>query len=170
MDERERWLSSYQKIIPSLKPIVRTAILTRTETSNEGTFGLFSTDSGFSIYTGERPWRSNAHELSCIPSGVYVVQRIITPKHGDVFCLTDVPGRTGILIHAGNWCGDTALGFKSDSDGCILTGRAIGALGGQASVMSSRDALKGLEADLESLNFQLTIGWGPHVRNPETAL
>lgn len=138
---------------------MRTAILTRTETSNEGTFGILTTDSGFSIYSGELCWRKNLHGISCIPAGVYIVQRIITPKHGDVYTITDVPGRDSILIHAGNWCGDVAFGFKTDVQGCVLTGRALGTLGGQASVMSSRDALKGLEADLESLPFQLTVRW-----------
>ncbi len=167
MDGRERWLASYAKIIPSLKPIVRKATLTRTETSNEGTFGTLVTDSGFSIYSGELPWRSNTSNISCIPAGIYIVQRIVSPKHGPCYCLTDVPGRTDVEVHRGNWCGDVDLGFKSDVKGCIITGRALGSLAGQASVLSSGDALKGLEADLECLPFQLEIVWSPNLGNPE---
>ncbi len=147
---------------------MRTATLTRTETSIEGTFGTIVTDSGFSIYSGELPWKSNVHEFSCIPSGVYIVQRIVSTKHGPCYVLTDVPGRTDVEIHSGNWCGDTTKGLKSDVLGCIITGRALGSLAGQASVLSSRDALKGLEADLESLPFQLTVEWEPKI-DPEHA-
>ncbi len=170
MDSPERWRKSFEKIVPSLRKIVRTAILTRTETSNEGTFGLLATDSGFQCYTGEDPWRGNAKDISCVPELVVIVQRIVSPKHGPCYCLTDVPGgRTMCEIHKGNWCGDRAKGFKSDVEGCLIVGNAIGSLAGQACVLNSKDALERLEADHEYLPFQLTIRWQNGI-NPETSL
>ena len=142
---------------------MRTATLTRTETSDAGTFGIIQTDSGFSCYSGELPWRNNTPNISCIPEGVYVVHRIISPKHGPCYCLTDVPGRTDVEIHKGNWCGDESKGLKTDVLGCILTGNALGELAGQACVLNSKDALERLEQDLENESFQLTVKWGPGV-------
>ncbi len=136
---------------------MRKAVLTRTETSNEGTFGTLVTDSGFSVYSGELPWRNNEKEISCIPLGVYIVQRIISPKHGPCYCLTDVPKRTDVEIHKGNYCGDVSKGFKSDVLGCVIVGNALGALAGQACVLNSKDAVARLEADLDHGPFQLEI-------------
>lgn len=147
---------------------MRKATLTRTKTGDSGTFGLLQTDSGYSCYTGELPWRQNKSDISCIPAGVYIVQRITSPKHGPCYLITDVPKRTMTEIHKGNWCGDISKGLKTDVEGCILTGNALGILAGQDCVINSKDALERLEADLESLPFQLTIIWGPKIANPET--
>ncbi len=165
------WLQSYRRLIPSLRPIVRKVTLTRTETSNEGTFGIVKTDSGLSLYSGELPWRQNAHGISCVPALVCVVQRIVSPKHGPCYCLTDVPGgRTMCEFHKGNFCGDISKFFKSDVEGCIVLGNALGVLAGQACVINSKDAIARFEADLECLPFQLTITWGPGLESTETGM
>lgn len=146
---------------------MRYVTLTRTETGDAGTFGVIKTDSGFSCYSGELPWRQNLCEKSCIPSGVYVVQRFNSPKHGECYLITDVPGRTVTEIHRGNYCGDISKGLKSDVEGCVLTGNALGEIAGQPCVIASKDALARFEADLECLPFQLTISWGANIVNPE---
>jgi len=93
-------------------------ILQRTSQTTDCTMGELREDDGtFVCYTLERPWRDNAHRVSCIPSGHYVAKRTVTPKHGECFEVTGVPGRDAILFHAGN----TAL----DSEGCILLGTTI---------------------------------------------
>lgn len=149
---------------------MRKVTLTRFQTGDDGTFGNLVTDSGLSLYSGELPWKGNAANISCIPEGVYIVQRIDSPKHGPCYCVTDVPGgRTMVEIHRGNFCGDVSKNLKSDVEGCILTGNALGDLAGQPCVINSRDALERFEADLESLAFQLTVQWGPNIANPETA-
>jgi hypothetical protein len=71
----------------------------------------------------ELPWLENAKGKSCIPPGRYEVtylKRSASGKYKDVYHVQNVPGRTGILIHLGNWAGDTDKGFKSDTDGCLL--------------------------------------------------
>lgn len=147
---------------------MRYVTLTRTETGDSGTFGLIKTDSGFSCYSGELPWRGDNTDISCIPAGVYVVQRFNSPKHGDCYLITDVPGRTVTEIHKGNFCGDIYKGLKSDVEGCVLTGNAIGEIAGQQCVLASGDSLARFEADLEKLPFQLTIQWGPGLEQTES--
>jgi hypothetical protein len=61
------------------------------------------------------PWKDNEKEISCIPEGEYEFHRYSSAKYKNVWKLENVPGRTDILIHAGNTIAD----FK----GCIGAGR-----------------------------------------------
>ncbi len=131
----------------------------RTESDERGTFGILTTPSGFSCYSLERP-RVGDHP--CIPDGLYDVKwtsKDVHPKHGPCYEISDVPGRTDVLIHTANW--------SLELLGCIAPGRAIvdelkrpdgSKLKG---VSSSRDALEGLVADLGKLPFELEIIWAP---------
>ena len=56
----------------------------------------------------------NVRRISCIPEGVYKYRRYESPKHGSVLLLEDVPNRSYIEVHIGN--------FTRDILGCILTG------------------------------------------------
>lgn len=116
------------------------AILTRTTRSDQGTEGQLITR-GFSCFTLELPWRDNEKGISCIPPGEY--QAIITKsnRYGLIYWLPKVEGRTGILIHWGNFAGDPIKGLKTHSMGCILLGKLIGFLGGQRAVLNSRVAV-----------------------------
>ena len=139
---------------------MRTAVLVRIPEElnrDQGTFGKLSTDSGFMCFTGELPWRDNKSDISCIPAGVYQCGLVASNKFGSVYMVTTVPDRTEILIHAGNFCGNKSKGFKSDVEGCILLGRAIGDLGGQRGVKNSKDAVKSFMADRNGEPFTLTI-------------
>jgi|SRR5690606_11045739 len=66
------------------------------------------------FYTVERPWLDNKSFVSCIPEGEYRCVRYSSPKFPDTFEVTKVPGRTYILIHAGN--------YAHDVQGCIAVG------------------------------------------------
>lgn len=138
---------------------MRKVILTRQETDENGTFGLWQSDSGFQCYTGELPYKDNKENVSAIPSGVYLVEKRVSAKRGSCYGVMNVPGRSDIEIHSGNWCGDVSQGNKSDVDGCIIVGRAIDELEGQKAVISSKDALAALQSDLAGEAFQLTIEW-----------
>ena len=112
--------------------------------------------------TLERPWRDNKRGISAIPDGSYVVKRTVTPKHNKTFEVTDVPGRTAILIHTGN--------SETDVEGCILVGMQFGRIDAvdpdtgnvesQPAVIRSKDAYALLDqligADTE---FLLTVSW-----------
>ena len=94
-------------------------ILKRIFQNEHKTLGnLFLFDQGKIICmlkTLELPWKDNQKYISCIPEGTYgIVYPYSGTKYNDVFMLTRVPGRSGILIHAGN--------YTSQIEGCILPG------------------------------------------------
>ena len=127
-------------------------VLIREQTSDEGTFGRLKVmETGFTCYTAELPWLDNARGKSCIPEGTYgatYMARSASGKFRKVYHLHDVEGRSGILLHAGNFAGDEDKGFEAHSDGCILVGQLKGRLNGQQAVLASRAALKALVKQL----------------------
>lgn len=118
--------------------------LDRGLSTDQGTPGVLST-LGFSVLTLELPWRDNATNVSSIPAGDYPIEFVKARRSFSgfrwLYWVKDVPGRSGILIHVGNFAGDRALGLRTDSWGCILPGLRMGALGGQTAVLASRSAL-----------------------------
>lgn len=132
--------------------------LDRLSTSDQGTFGQIHLAGG-TLFTGELPWRENASGKSCIPEGDYRCVWGPSKRFGAAFEVTGVPGRSRVLIHNGNFCGDVGLGFKSHVLGCVLLGQAKGVLQGQRAVLLSRYAMT---------DFQKTVGTEPftlEVRN-----
>lgn len=83
----------------------------------------------------ELPWRENKKNISCIPRGRYRAWKRESAKHGHHIMLGDVPGRSMILIHAGN-------SYK-DTKGCILPGYEFGDINedGIGDALSSRATL-----------------------------
>ena len=84
-----------------------------TDSSTIGTldFGLFR------CLTLELPWLDNERNISCIPEGKYKASKYNSYKNGAVILLADVPDRSYIQIHAGN--------YTRDVEGCILVGNSI---------------------------------------------
>jgi hypothetical protein len=107
--------------------------------------------------TIEPPWKNNLRSISCIPAGTY--QAAIDFSHSPPrWNLPDVPKRSQIQIHAGNWAGDAGRGLLSDSQGCILIGDHLTHLRNQLAVSASRTALRKLYqlvAPLASLTIQI---------------
>ena len=134
-------------------------LIERTETGDTGTFGILKSGSGFSCYTLELPWHENKTDISCIPTGVYICKYLPSPKHGNCYHVTDVPGRTSVEIHSANWAGDVSRGLKSQLLGCIAIGRSIDTVVDQKGLMSSKDAISAFEADQDKKDFQLEIIW-----------
>lgn len=66
----------------------------------------------------ELPWLNNKRNVSCIPEGEYNAVKELHQTRGKVFRLPYVRGRTGILVHKGNY----VAGYVKDSEGCILPG------------------------------------------------
>ena len=124
--------------------------------SDQGTLGkLFY--KGFSCYTLELPWRNNKRSISCIPPESYNVKSRISPKYGGIYWVSDVPNRSFILIHAGNWAGDSKKGYKTHVNGCILLGQKRGLLAGQLAVLNSRITVRKFQNKLEFQPFTLNI-------------
>ncbi|WP_462327180.1 DUF5675 family protein [Desulfobaculum sp.] len=123
--------------------------LIRLETSAQGTFGVVRVDKRLCCCTLEPPERANAVNRSCIPVGQYLCRRRHSARFGNVYAVQDVPGRTGIVFHAGNTAPDTA--------GCILPGERVGRVGGARGVLASRRALAALAQAIGEETFHLTI-------------
>lgn len=87
----------------------------RIEESEAGTFGVLVVDGSAFCVTLERPWLDNRQGVSSIPPGVYICRRVQSPSQGNTFEITGVPERSHILIHKGNFIGD--------SKGCVLIGQ-----------------------------------------------
>lgn len=104
----------------------------------------------FRCKTLELPWLDNRQNVSCIPGGSYMVKKRNSNKFGDHFHIQDVPQRSFILIHSGN--------YKADVKGCILVGREHKDINGDGhdDVTSSKDTMKDLN-DLLPEEFQLDL-------------
>lgn len=139
---------------------MNTAILIRTETSDHGTFGLFTYPAvGYESFVAEPPWRDNQRGISCIPAGEYIVQPRQSPKYGWCFHVTGVDGRSWILNHSGNFAGDTTKGLRSHTMGCLLHGQKLGYLAGQRAVLNSRVMIGELVRKTNLQPFKLKILW-----------
>lgn len=136
---------------------MKKAVLVRTSSGDEGTFGHLCTGGGM-YTTAELPWRGNKTDISCIPTGVYkVTKRKPTAKFSyDHWLVEDVRHRTDVLIHIGNYAGDVSKGFKSDVKGCIVVGTQHGVLSNQGAVLCSKDALSKFNNEMPD-TFELTI-------------
>lgn len=137
------------------------AILQRSESGDQGTFGRFLAR-GLALFSGELPWRGNAPSVSCVPAGTYRCVLTYSPRFGRaLYLVAPVPARAGIRVHAANLMGDAALGFKCQLNGCIALGERLGWMDGQKAVLLSQPALRRLESFFGGRSFQLEI------RDPE---
>lgn len=137
-------------------------VLKRILFSDDGAAGVLICGNQPVCLTLEEDWRDNQKGISCIPEGSYLCRRRTTAAHGETFEVTEVPGRTGILIHSGN--------TEMDTEGCILPGMEYGSIGAwddqsktiepQLAVLRSREAFK---------KFMALVGdrelFALHVRN-----
>jgi hypothetical protein len=71
----------------------------------------------FQCFTLELPWLNNANDISCIPEGFYKAFKRNSPTNGFVIELKDVPNRSYVQIHKGN--------YTRNVKGCILVGDGI---------------------------------------------
>lgn len=137
--------------------------LTRSPSTDQGTFGLFKMEDGTEFHSLELPWRNNEHNLSCIPAGTYTCKWVQSPKHGECYLVTGVPDRQAIEIHSANFAGDVEKGYFSQLLGCIALGTTVGllevpgAIKQQMAVLQSKIAIAQFEEKQNKQDFQLTI-------------
>jgi hypothetical protein len=98
------------------------------------------------IYTLELPWRENQHDISCIPVGVYDVIPHNSVDHPGTFEVTNVPNRSSILIHVGN--------YPSDFKGCIGVGTGVSP---STPMISSSNIAMDKVRDMGGDGFVLTV-------------
>lgn len=128
----------------------------RLESSDEGTFGVLLTEN-FSCFVAEPPWRDNKPDISCIPAGEYEVELRRSPKFGLTYWIKDVPKRSYILQHTGNYAGDKTKGFKTHTYGCQLLGKYRGILGNQKAVLLSRPTIREFIKAMKGEPYKLLI-------------
>lgn len=105
----------------------------------QGRLFLFDgADMLFNCCSLELPWRANKKNISRIPPGIYATEKRYSIKYSDHIHILGVPGRSMILIHAGN--------FTRQTRGCVLIGKYFKDIDsdGLPDVCQSRMALKNL--------------------------
>lgn len=93
--------------------------LVRDEDNGKGTLGKLYYNDEFLCFTLENTWKDNEPRVSCIPPGEYPLETKTYGKYYQIEkvpipILRDVPNRSEILIHWGN--------YPEDTLGCILVG------------------------------------------------
>ena len=135
---------------------MKRAILKRLPSTDQGTTGILSCED-FCCFMRELPWRDNIQQKSCIPVGEYMVVWGNSPRFGMCYHVTNVPNRGSILIHSGNYTGNTDKGFKTHSHGCLLPAKRVGILAGQEAGLLSGVALRELVSFFSTQPFILEI-------------
>lgn len=162
-----------------------TAVIARRYEASQtlGSFIVFDQDQvALSVKSLELPWLDNERSISCIPAGTYDCERIQHPKYGHCWLVKNVPSRTGILIHTGNYASERDLKRilwlirifrkffkivprdqlinprKVDTEGCILPGLRFVDLNGDGTldIADSTKAMEMLRAVLPD-SFKLII-------------
>ena len=90
----------------------------------------------FNCYTLELPWNDNKKSISCIPKGEYNVEKRQSTKYKNHFHVLDVPNRSYILIHQGN--------YNWHTKGCILVGKTLTDING--------DGLRDVTSSVSTMN------------------
>lgn len=103
--------------------------LLRIEKTEQGTIGVLLIDQLAFCATLEPEDLDNQENISCIPEGNYIGERVNSPKYGNTFEIKNVPNRDHILIHSGN--------VKDHTMGCILLGQYFGKLRNRRAVLNS---------------------------------
>lgn len=120
--------------------------LRRTGFSDNSTMGELYLDNEFLCYTLELPYRDNQQFRSCIPVGKYGLEARGSDKFGKTYEVENVPTRTDIIFHRGN--------FPKDTKGCILVGDSKG----KNSVNNSRKTMRILRERLRGYDsLELTV-------------
>lgn len=136
---------------------IKTAYLTRLETSSAGTFGKISIGK-ITLFTGELPWKNNRQEISCIPEGTYKCSFTYSEKFNcKRYEVQGVYGRNGIRIHPANLMGDRSCNLLCELDGCIALGYVVGQVNGQKAILRSKNAVTLFEQFLDGKDFTLVI-------------
>jgi len=93
---------------------MKTMHLFRVAQNIDGMFGAFVDENIAFGVTLEPRWNNNKENESCIPPDDYICKRVISPKFGNTFEITNVPERKHILIHSGV--------VLKHTTGCVIIG------------------------------------------------
>jgi hypothetical protein len=153
----EYYLFLISSLLPAWKattnPTIPTVILTRTKIDSKETLGQLRTaDAKFGCDTLELTSNNNKINVSSIPKGNYICQwKFMLRDLAYHYQVMNVPGRTGIFIHAGN--------YFFNSLGCILVGSLPQDINkdGELDIINSRVILSSFEDKMGKKPFNLVI-------------
>lgn len=122
----------------------------------DGTNGTICCEGETICHTIELPWKNNRPCFSCIPEGVYELEKRYNYHRGEHLLVTNVPDRDLILIHPANNAGQQLLG-------CIapvtkLTGEGKGSQSQLATNLLYREV--NLRIDREQVWLRITSPMG----------
>jgi hypothetical protein len=133
---------------------MKEATLIRIEHGEQETVGTLLLDGRILCFILEDSDRDNAPGISRIPEGSYLCKRVVSPKFGDTFEVTGVPGRDLIRFHWGN--------THKNTRGCPLTGSEAGWFNNEQppvrAILGSKKAFRRFMAKMEGVvEFRLTV-------------
>lgn len=125
--------------------------LTRMEENPDyGTFGVLRINKEMFCCTLEPLNLLNIQNRSSIPDQQYICERYNSRKYGETFQVNNVPGRSHVLIHAGN--------IAEHTKGCIILGQYFGKLKGNRAVLNSGNTFRSFMNRMNGVDkFHLTI-------------
>ncbi|MCZ4339633.1 DUF5675 family protein [Shewanella colwelliana] len=113
-----------------------------------GTFGELKDAGGNTVaVTTECPWLNNQKGKSCIPEGIYQIQRHQSPSKG--VCLAIIAPTLGVTLYGPSQrthCLIHVANRVSELQGCIAPGESFGVLAKEWGVLQSRNTLEQLLA------------------------
>lgn len=104
----------------------------------------------FTCKTLELAWKNNAHNISCIPKGIYQCSK--RPFYATfMYQVLNVLNRKGIFFHVGNYWHDVL--------GCIILGASFSDINhdGQIDISSSKPTVAAFMAFFGGEDFELEI-------------
>jgi len=115
-----------------------------------GTFGVLIIDSKVFCVTLEPPDVLNQTSISSIPAQQYTCKRYSSDSYPNTFQIMNVPERSYVLFHAGN--------FVENTEGCVLLARKFGVLSGGRAVLNSGETFNQFMEKMSGVDeFRLTI-------------
>lgn len=129
---------------------MKRVILNRSWHDSRATLGMLKIEGveHSPIFTLENPQRKTLEDC-LIPAGEYECEPYSGTKYKDVYKVLDVPGRTDILFHWGNW--------EKNTLGCILLGLGSGMMKGEPAVSNSKKAIEYFRGLIGDEKFKLII-------------
>lgn len=111
---------------------MRCITIKRISETEDGTFGVILDGRVPFALTLEDEWKDNQVGISCIPVGTYTCKRKMFNRGGyETFEITNVLGRTHILLHRGN--------DEDDTEGCPLIAEKFDKLNNKTAILSSKE-------------------------------
>lgn len=155
----------------------------RGESTDDGTPGRLTLETGFSKDALELPWANNERGRSCVNADTYHAilyksdhlgspnHKVVTRDDGTkfdlfhmVYRLEDKHGRQACEIHNANFAGEVKIGRETQLHGCTAVGSGFGKLMNdkhemQMAILNSVASLEALIFETKGEDLDITYRW-----------